>query len=57
MGYKLDLVSTIKRLDWIEKNYNLNDVIFIGDGIFDYIVLKVGYSIVTNNGDNNIKIC
>ena len=56
MGYKLDLVSTIKRLDWIEKNYNLNDVIFIGDGIFDYIVLKkVGYSIVTNNGDNNIK--
>ena len=56
MGYKLDLVSTINRLDWIKSRYNLRDVIFIGDGFFDYIALKeVGYSIVTGNGDINEK--
>tara|TARA_B100001173_G_C15845137_1_gene486350 strand:- start:45 stop:563 length:519 start_codon:yes stop_codon:yes gene_type:complete len=56
MGYKLDLVSTINRLEWMKKKYNLDEIIFIGDGIFDYIALKeVGYSIVTSNGDSNSK--
>ncbi len=56
MGYKLDLVSTINRLDWMKAKYNLNEIIFIGDGFFDYIALReVGYSIVTGNGDLNSK--
>ena len=56
MGYNLDLVSTINRLEWMKSNYNLDEVIFIGDGIFDYIAMKeVGYSIVTNNGDIQTK--
>jgi len=52
MKFPLDLVSTIKRIDWISKKYSLNDVIYMGDGIFDhYVFKKVGYSISPSNGD------
>ena len=52
MGFKLDLVSTIKRIDWIRKNYNPQNVIYMGDGIFDYIVMRdVGYAIAPDNAD------
>lgn len=57
MGYKLDLVSTISRIEWIKNNYNLENVIFMGDGIFDhYVMRKVGYSISPNNADKNTKL-
>ena len=56
MGFKISLVSTIKRIDWIKKKYNLSDVIYMGDGIFDHYVMKeVGYSIATLNSDKNAK--
>ena len=52
MKFKLDLVSTVKRIDWIKDNYNCNDVIYMGDGIFDHYVMKeVRYSIAPSNGD------
>ena len=51
MNFKLDLVSTVKRLDWIKKKYSLNKVIYMGDGILDYLVMdKVFYSISPANG-------
>tara|TARA_B110000027_G_C16082415_1_gene284244 strand:- start:401 stop:928 length:528 start_codon:yes stop_codon:yes gene_type:complete len=51
MNFKLDLVSTVKRLDWIKKKYPLNKVIYMGDGILDYLVMdKVFYSISPANG-------
>ena len=54
MKYKLDLVSSLDRLDWISKNYNLKKVIYMGDGFFDSIIMnKVGYSIAPNNSDKN----
>jgi 3-deoxy-D-manno-octulosonate 8-phosphate phosphatase (KDO 8-P phosphatase) len=50
MGLKLALVSTSKRLQWLEKRFNLKETIYIGDGIFDYLVFeKVGYSIAPAN--------
>jgi len=56
MGYQLDQVSTINRLEWLEGVAPLNDIIFMGDGIFDHYALKkVGYAIVPSNGDNNAK--
>ncbi len=56
MGYKLFLVSTVKRLEWIKKRYKLNETIYIGDGIFDFMVMKeVGYSITPNNSGNFTK--
>ena len=54
MGYQLSLVSTIKRREWIQEKYNLKDVIYMGDGIFDILVMEaVGYSIAPANADKN----
>ena len=54
MGYQLDLVSTSKRMDWIRERYKLEDVIYMGDGIFDYLVMReVKYSISPSNADQN----
>lgn len=56
MGYPLDIVSTIRRLDWIKGLYKLESVIYIGDGIFDHYVMRgVGYSIAPANADKNAK--
>jgi 3-deoxy-D-manno-octulosonate 8-phosphate phosphatase (KDO 8-P phosphatase) len=52
MEYPLDLVSTIKRVEWIAERYDLDEVIYMGDGIFDhYVFEKVAYSIAPANGD------
>jgi len=54
MNYGLDLVSTIKRIDWIKDRYATNKVIYMGDGIFDHYVMKeVLYSIAPRNSDVN----
>ena len=56
MKKPLDLVSTIKRIDWIKERWNPKDVIYMGDGIFDHYVFKeVGYSIAPANGDEYVK--
>lgn len=56
MGFTLDLVSTIKRIDWIKEIYDPKEVIYMGDGIFDhYVMREVGYSISPSNGDINAK--
>ena len=52
MKYPLDLVSTIKRVEWIAEKYDLDEVIYMGDGIFDpYVFEKVAYSIAPANSD------
>jgi 3-deoxy-D-manno-octulosonate 8-phosphate phosphatase (KDO 8-P phosphatase) len=52
MKYLLDIVSTIRRAEWIEERYPLETVIYMGDGIFDhYAMKKVGYAIATANAD------
>ena len=56
MSFKLNLVSTTERVQWINERYNLNEVIYMGDGIFDHYVMKrVSYSIATNDSDTNAK--
>ena len=56
MGYELDLVSTIRRVDWIRERYDLKDVIYMGDGIFDhYVMREVGYSLAPANADRLAK--
>lgn len=52
MKFPLDLVSTIRRVDWIAERYPLGEVIYMGDGIFDhYVMRKVGYAIAPANAD------
>jgi 3-deoxy-D-manno-octulosonate 8-phosphate phosphatase (KDO 8-P phosphatase) len=58
MGFTLDLVSTIRRIDWIKERYEPNEVIYMGDGIFDHYVMKhVGYAIAPANADQFAKQC
>ncbi len=52
MNMPLDLVSTVKRIDWIRERWDPKSVIYIGDGIFDhYVFREVGYSIAPANAD------
>jgi len=56
MGYPLDLVSTVKRIDWIRDRYQVQNVIYMGDGIFDhYVMREVGYAIAPSNADKLAK--
>ena len=56
MGYPLDLVSTIRRVEWIGEHYVAGDVVYMGDGIFDhYVMRRVGYAIATANADRLAK--
>lgn len=52
MGMALDVVSTIRRIDWIRERYELDRVIYMGDGIFDhYVMREVAYAIAPANAD------
>lgn len=58
MKFPLDLVSTIRRIEWIKERYDPSQVIYMGDGIFDhYVMRKVGYSIAPANADALAKTC
>lgn len=57
MGFPIDLVSTVRRINWISERYSLNSVIYMGDGIFDhYVMEKVYYGIAPQNADKNTKL-
>ncbi len=56
MRYPLDLVSTVRRVEWLGERYELGQVIYMGDGIFDHYVMKeVGYAIAPANADELAK--
>jgi 3-deoxy-D-manno-octulosonate 8-phosphate phosphatase (KDO 8-P phosphatase) len=56
MKHQLDVVSTIRRIDWIREKYPLDRVIYMGDGIFDhYVMREVGYAIAPANADRLAK--
>ena len=40
MGFKIFLVSTTQRLKWIKSKYKLEETIYIGDGLLDYLVME-----------------
>ena len=52
MGFKLSLVNSKDRINWIRNNYDLTEVVFMGDGFFDHQVMnEVAYSIAPSDGD------
>jgi 3-deoxy-D-manno-octulosonate 8-phosphate phosphatase (KDO 8-P phosphatase) len=56
MKFQLDLVSTIHRTQWIKERYSVDEVIYMGDGIFDHYVMDdVGYAIAPANADKLAK--
>lgn len=51
MKFPLELVSTIRRLDWIRAQVDPAAAIYMGDGIFDhYVFADIGYSICPGDG-------
>ena len=40
MGYNLDLVSEQDRFEYIKENYDLKNLIYMGDGYYDAKILK-----------------
>ncbi|MEM7228990.1 MAG: HAD hydrolase family protein [Planctomycetota bacterium] len=56
MGFPLELVSSVRRADWIAERWPLDQTIYMGDGIFDDAVLRaVGYGIAPANGDTRAR--
>ena len=40
MGYELKLVSECDRFEYLQKKYNMENLIYMGDGYFDANILK-----------------
>lgn len=56
MGLPLHQVSTFERVDWIKEKFNLDETIYMGDGVFDAMVFdKVAYAIAPANAFPPIK--
>ena len=56
MGFKLKYISSNKRYSWMKKNYDLKNIIFMGDGLYDYRLFKsVGMSICPKNSVSILK--
>lgn len=50
MNFPIHLVSTFERAEWIKERFNLEEVIYMGDGIYDALVFEsVAYSIAPAN--------
>ena len=56
MGLDIDLVDAANRVEWLAKNFDLSKTIYMGDGVFDYLVFhKVFYSIAPANALSSTK--
>ncbi len=56
MGIEINLVSASQRPDWIANKFDLEKTIYMGDGVFDYLVFRrVRYSIAPANALRFIK--
>ncbi|MDC0563123.1 HAD hydrolase family protein [Candidatus Pelagibacter ubique] len=40
MGFKLKYIESQKRFDWVKKNFDLKETIFMGDGLYDLRLIK-----------------
>ena len=49
MGFKIKFLPANKRTSWLQNTFGLENCIYMGDGIFDHLVMKkVLYSIAPN---------
>jgi len=57
MGFKCTLVkNSYSRLEWLEKNFDLSKIIYMGDSLLDIpSLLKAYYSISPNNAFDYVK--
>ena len=56
MDLNIDMVSAVDRAEWLAKKFNLEETIYMGDGVLDYLVFnKVFYSIAPANALKSTK--
>ena len=56
MGFKIKYIPSQLRYDWVKKNFDLRQTIFMGDGLFDIRLVKDSYlSICPQNSISLIK--
>lgn len=53
LGCDLTLVTEGERYDYIDKNFGLNDVVYIGDGLYDARILKHASIGISPNGSRH----
>ena len=58
MGYELKLVSECDRFEYLQKKYNMENLIYMGDGYFDANILKkCMFGIAPKNARKEAKDC
>ena len=55
MNFKINLVRNHQRVNWIKKNFNLKKTIYMGDGIFDWIIMKECFYAISCNNSNKLS--
>ena len=50
MGFKLKYLPVNIRENWLDKHYGLKNCIYMGDGIFDHLIMKKALYSITPNG-------
>lgn len=56
MGLDLHLVSSRERVEWIRNNFDLNDCVYMGDGLYDPLVFReVKYSLAPANASRRTQ--
>jgi 3-deoxy-D-manno-octulosonate 8-phosphate phosphatase (KDO 8-P phosphatase) len=56
MGLDLHLVDSRDRVEWIKNRFDLNDCVYMGDGLYDPLVFRVvKYSIAPANASKRIQ--
>ena len=50
MGFKISFVPALERDKWIDKRYGLKNCIYMGDGIFDHLVMRNAMYSITLKG-------
>ncbi len=56
MGLPLEMVDSLNRLNWIAQRYELQEVVYMGDGFFDHLVMQnVGYSIAPSSASETAR--
>lgn len=56
MGFELDLISEQERFEYIKHNFDLDELIYMGDGYYDVKILeKCGFGITPANARKEAK--
>ncbi len=56
MGFKLKYLPVDIRESWLDKHFGLKNCIYMGDGIFDHLIMnKAYYSIAPNGSLKHVK--